>query len=178
MPTYGVVESLAVDDQHRFSKHRVERATFIAGLGIEGDAHRGTTVQHRSRLAKHADSPNLRQVHLLDTGLLDRLAADGFQVRPGELGENITLAGFDVSAVGVGTIMEIGEDVILAVTGRRNPCGQVNDLGSGLQARLLEGHDGRVDGGAMAVVVHGGNVEVGAPVTITAPTRHRPLRRV
>lgn len=178
MPTHGVVVSLAVDDRHRFSKTRVERATFIAGAGIEGDAHRGATVQHRSRLAKHADRPNLRQVHLIDTGLLGRLQTEGFEVRPGELGENVTVDGIDVSAVGVGSIIELGEEVVLAVTGRRNPCGQVNDLGPGLQARLLEGHRGRVDGGAMAVVVHGGVVEVGAPVAITAPMRYRPLQRV
>jgi len=178
MPINGVVVSLSVDRDHHFSKPTVERATFIAGVGIEGDAHSGVTVQHRSRLAKHADGPNLRQVHLVDTGLLDRLCMDGFDVGPGELGENVTLEGIDVSALGVGAIIELGEEVILAVTGRRNPCGQVNDLGTGLQRRLQEGHDGRVDGGAMAVVVHGGVVEIGAPVTVTAPTRHRPLQRV
>lgn len=178
MPTHGVVVSLSVDDQHRFSKHRVDRATFIAGLGIEGNAHSGATVQHRSRLARHADGPNLRQVHLIDTGLLGRLRADGFEVRPGDLGENVTLDGVDVSALEVGAIVELGEDVVLALTGRRNPCRQLNELESGLQARLLEGHEGCVDGGGMAVVVHGGVVEVGAPAAITSPTRHRPLQRV
>jgi hypothetical protein len=116
----GVVVSLSVDRDHHFSKPVVARARFIAGVGVEGDAHSGATVRHRRRLANHADSPNLRQVHLIDTGLLDRLGMDGFDVGPGDLGENVTLQGIEVSGLGVGTVMEIGDEVILAVTGR--PC--------------------------------------------------------
>jgi MOSC domain-containing protein YiiM len=118
------VVSLSIDDHHNFSKRQVDAATFVAGVGIEGDAHGGVTVQHRSRQAHDADSPNLRQVHLLDTGLLERLRVDGFAVEPGALGENVTLGGVDTSAWSVGSIIELGDDVMLAVTGRRNPAGR------------------------------------------------------
>lgn len=175
---YGEVVSLSLDDDYRFSKPRVERATFVAGVGIEGDAHAGATVQHRSRVRQDTDAPNLRQVHLLDTGCLAWLEEGGFPIEPGQLGENVTVEGVDLAALAVGSIIELGVDVVLAVTGRRNPCGQVNDLGEGLRNKLVEGRDGVVAGGAMAVVVHGGVVTVGDEVVVTPPSRHRPLERV
>ncbi len=78
---------------HDFSKDQVEAITLVAGIGVEGDAHAGTTVQHRSRVAKDPLQPNLRQVHLNHAELLDDLAGAGYAVRPGQLGENLTTRG-------------------------------------------------------------------------------------
>ena len=70
---------------------------------MDGDAHSGTTVKHRSRVAKDPNTPNLRQIHLLHRELFGQLAADRFFVSAGELGENITTAGLDLLSLPVGT---------------------------------------------------------------------------
>lgn len=62
-------------------KPNVERIALLAGLGVEGDAHLGVTVKHRSRVARDPSQPNLRQVHLVHAELLDELAPAGFDLR-------------------------------------------------------------------------------------------------
>ena len=42
--------ALARDDRHRYSKPQVPKLRVVAGDGVYGDAHRGITVQHRSRV--------------------------------------------------------------------------------------------------------------------------------
>ncbi|MBP0573813.1 hypothetical protein J8J40_24440, partial [Mycobacterium tuberculosis] len=83
------------DGEHRFSKRSAAAIRLIAGEGIEGDAHRGRTVQHRSRVAADPTRPNLRQVHLIHGDLFGELAARGFAVASGDLGENVTAADID-----------------------------------------------------------------------------------
>jgi hypothetical protein len=68
----------------------------LAGLGVEGDAHLGRTVKHRSRVARDPTQPNLRQVHLLHRELLRELEAKGFAIGPGDIGENILTSGIDL----------------------------------------------------------------------------------
>ena len=84
------VVAVSKDGEHRFSKPLVDAVTLVAGWGIEGDAHAGTTVQHRSRVARDPSQPNLRQVHLLHAELFDEVAEAGFSVEPGQMGENVT----------------------------------------------------------------------------------------
>lgn len=69
----ATVIALARDALHRVSKQPVERLRLVAGLGVEGDAHAGLTMQHRSRWVKQRTVPNLRQVHLIHAGLFDEL---------------------------------------------------------------------------------------------------------
>jgi hypothetical protein len=71
----------------------------LAGLGVAGDAHAGVNVQHRSRVAADPSQPNFRQVHLLQAELFDELLDQGFDVRAGQLGENITTRGIDLLAL-------------------------------------------------------------------------------
>jgi len=86
MTLRGIVVAVARDASHRFAKRPREVIRLVAGIGVEGDAHAGTTVRHRSREAKTPDAPNLRQVHLIHEELLDELATLGFDVAPGDLG--------------------------------------------------------------------------------------------
>ena len=65
---------------HSFSKFAEEAVTLVPGLGVHGDAHSGSTVQHRSRVARDASQPNLRQVHLLHAELFEELMQAGFAV--------------------------------------------------------------------------------------------------
>ena len=146
---------------HSFSKAPALSIRLIAGLGVEGDAHAGETVKHRSRVAKDPTQPNLRQVHLIHAELLDELNARGFTVKPGDMGENITTRGLDLLALPTGTLLHIGSTVIVRVTGLRNPCVQLDRFRQGLmQATLDRDAAGNLirKAGVMGVVLAGGDV--------------------
>jgi MOSC domain-containing protein YiiM len=168
----GVVIAVACDHQHRFSKMLVPRITMLQGLGVEGDAHLGVTIKHRYRVRTDPSQPNLRQVHLIQAELLDELASSGFAVAPGDLGENVTTRGVDLLALPRGTILKLGADAVLHVTGLRNPCSQIEKFRSGLlKAVLLKAPSGEVvrKTGVMAVVLAGGVVVPGDPVVVELP---------
>ena len=156
---------------HTFSKPPVDSVRLVAGLGVDGDAHAGAQVKHRSRVAKDPTQPNLRQVMLFPTEILDELAAGGFDVAPGALGENVATSGLDVFALPTGTVLRLGADALIVLTGLRNPCAQINGLHQGLLGRLRTGSDGRTAprGGVMSVVVSGGTVRAGDPIAIGLP---------
>jgi MOSC domain-containing protein YiiM len=167
---------------HRFSKEVVEAITILEWLGVEGDAHAGTTVKHRSRVRVDPSQPNLRQVHLIHAELFDEVAGQGFTLRPGDLGENITTAGIDLLGLPRGAILTIGESVRLEVTGLRNPCAQIDAFQPGLlKAVLGKGPGGTVirKAGVMSIVLAGGTVTAGDPIRITLPPPpFLPLERV
>jgi MOSC domain-containing protein YiiM len=150
----------------------------LAGLGVEDDAHLGVTVQHRSRVARDPSQPNLRQVHLVHAELHDELRVAGFDVAPGEMGENLTTRGVDLLGLPAGTRLGLGEAVV-EVTGLRNPCGQLEGVAPGLMAAVLDRDpSGGVvrKAGVMGVVVLGGEVRPGDPVAIELPPP--PYRRL
>lgn len=163
--------ALARDGQHRFSKQSCESLTLLAGLGVEGDAHAGRLVQHLSRMAKDPNVPNLRQVHLIHSELFEELADKGFSVEPGQLGENITTCGIDLLGLSRGSRLRLGAEVVIEITGLRNPCKQIDGLAKGLMAATL---DKAPDGslvrkcGVMATVVSGGVVGVGDPICLAS----------
>lgn len=175
----GTVFALARDDSHNFTKAIVPSLRFLAGLGVEGDAHAGVTVKHRSRVARDPGQPNLRQVHLIHAELFDELAGKGYAVTPGQLGENVTTKGIDLLGLSAGTRLRLGQDVILEVTGLRNPCHQINGVAPGLMDAVL---DRAPDGslirkcGVMAIVIAGGEVSTGDTVSLDRmPDQHIPL---
>lgn len=176
------VLAVASSAGHDFSKQPTESVRVVAGHGVEGDAHAGVTVKHRSRVRADPSQPNLRQVHLIHAELFDELAAAGFDVGPGDLGENVTTRGIDLLALPRGTRLAIGPDVVLEVTGLRNPCQQINDFQAGLLKQVLvpDGAGGVVrKAGVMSVVVHGGTVTTGDTVAVNLPDApHEPLAPV
>ena len=106
----GRVASLSLSGRHEFSKQLAESLELIAGEGIAGDAHCGSTVKHRSRVAVDPLQPNLRQVHLIAAELLDELNAEGFALNPGDLGENLLTRGIDLIDLPRGTRLRIGSE--------------------------------------------------------------------
>ena len=174
-----LVWGVAMSTQHAFSKTPAAGITLVTGLGVAGDAHSGATVKHRSRVKRDPSQPNLRQVHLIHAELFDELYARGFKVAPGELGENITTRDLDLLSVAENTVLRIGGEVALRITGLRNPCRQIDDFQKGLMAATLDKHaDGTLirKAGVMAVVVHGGVVRPGDAITIEPPAgERRPL---
>jgi MOSC domain-containing protein YiiM len=189
-PTARVV-AVSRDGLHRFSKVPVDAITLVAGMGVAGDAHAGTLVQHRSRVRRDPNQPNLRQVHLIHSELLDEARAAGHEVGPGGLGENILTRNLDLLALPRDTRLRIGP-AMLRVTGLRNPCRQINDYSAGLLRLVVARADGAasdsdvtlgptggaesIDGGGivrkagvMAVIERGGEVRAGLPIEVLLP---------
>jgi MOSC domain-containing protein YiiM len=172
---------------HRSATHTMAKACaatvrLLAGLGVEGDAHNGTTVKHRSRVRRDPTQPNLRQVHLIGTELHDELRAAGFDVAPGQMGENITTRGLDLLALPTGTRLLLGETALVEVTGLRNPCLQLDGIAPGLMQAVLtrDAHGALVRrAGVMGIVLDGGDVRPGDEITVTLPPLpHLPLSPV
>ena len=175
----GRVAAVSRSAAHTMSKGNQAEIRLLEGLGVEGDAHAGATVKHRSRVARDPHQPNLRQVHLIHAELHDELRGAGFDVAVGQMGENITTWGVDLLGLPTGTRLRLGEEAIVEVTGLRNPCAQLDGIQAGLMAAVLD-RDERGNlvrkAGVMAVVVAGGPVRPGDAVTIELPPApHRPL---
>jgi MOSC domain-containing protein YiiM len=178
----GAVTAVSRSREHTFSKPNQESIRLLTGLGVEGDAHLGKLVQHRSRVARDPTQPNLRQVHLISDELHDELRAAGFMVLAGQMGENITTCGIDLLRLPTGTRLHLGERAIIEVTGLRNPCVQLDQFQSGLMAAVLERDEQGAlvrKSGIMAVVVEGGEVRPGDAITVELPLEpHCPLEVV
>jgi MOSC domain-containing protein YiiM len=178
----GEVLSVSRSEMHTFSKQTFETIRLLAGLGVEGDAHMGTTVKHRSRVAQNPNQPNLRQVHLIHSELFDELLDADFHVQPGQLGENITTCRIDLLRLPAGTKLNIGKTAVIEITGLRNPCKQIDDFQSGLLSAVLDhDKDGNLvrKAGVMSIVVTGGEVRVGDSIRVSLPAKpFRPLERV
>lgn len=176
------VVAVAASSEHGFSKQTRPVVRLVEGLGVEGDAHHGRTVQHLSRMRRAPDEPNLRQVHLIQAELFQEMLPAGHRVLPGQLGENVTTTGLDLLALPVGTVLLLGDTAEVRLTGLRNPCRQIDAFQPGLLQRVLSrGDDGTVvrRAGVMGVVRHGGEVRPGDPVTVVLPAEpHRPLELV
>lgn len=166
------VTAVAARAEHALGKVARDRITLLEGLGVEGDAHLGETVQHRSRVRRDPTLPNLRQVHLIGAELHEELAQRGFAVRPGEMGENVTTRGVDLLGLPGGTLLRLGRDAVVEITGLRNPCVQLEGLAPGLMEAVLDrAGDGSLvrRAGVMGVVVAGGDVAVGDGVDVELP---------
>ena len=154
----------------------------VTGLGVQGDAHQGETVKHRSRVARDPSQPNLRQVHLIHAELHDELRIAGFEVESGQMGENITTRGVPLLELPTGTRLRLGESAIVELTGLRNPCGQLNGIQSGLMAATLDrAADGNLirKAGVMGIVIADGIVHPDDPIDVVLPEMpHLPLEPV
>lgn len=175
------VISVARDVTHRFSKTVMPEIRLLEGLGVEGDAHCGEHVKHRSRVRADPTQPNLRQVHLYQSELFDEYAEKGFAVSPGDLGENIATKGVDLLELPRGTILRIGPEAEVEITGLRNPCSQIDDFLPGLLSAALIRESGQITRrtGIMGVVRSGGLVRPGDDLEVQLPqTPHQTLERV
>lgn len=146
----------------------------LAGLGVDGDAHSGKTVKHRSRVKIDPTQLNLRQVHLIHEELLDTLREQGFRVGPGSIGENVTTRGVDLLGLPRGTLLTIGSKAVVEITGLRNPCKQLDNCQAGLTGAVLDRKGtGKLvrKAGVKGVVVTSGAVHAGDTIRVILPQR-------
>ena len=174
--------AVSKDGQHRFSKTPCAQIILLEGIGIQGDAHAGVTVQHLHRLARDPTQPNLRQVHLLPREFFDEAREEGYQLGPGDLGENVLTEGLDLAGLSRDTLLHIGSGAVIRVTGLRNPCVQINRFRKGL-LKVASGRDenGQVvlKAGIMGVVTTGGTIRTGDRIDVEPPASpHRGLECV
>jgi MOSC domain-containing protein YiiM len=178
----AVVTAVSRSTSHTLVKSNQDSIRLVAGLGVDGDAHQGATVKHRSRVARDATQPNLRQVHLIHAELHEQLRTAGFAVSAGQMGENITTQGIDLLALPPGARLCLGAAAVVEVTGLRNPCAQLDRVQRGLMAATLDRdeHGNLVrKAGIMGVVVTGGEVRPGDTIRVEFPPQpHRPLAPV
>ena len=164
---------------HHFSKTPALSIRLLAGLGVEGDGHCGALVQHRYDRRRDPARPNLRQVHLIDAGLFDELRTKGFDIAPGDLGENVATQGLDLLALPAGTKLTLGATAVIELTGLREPCVLMDRFRMGLKAVT---EDRAADGtpvlkaGVMAVVLADGDIRPGDAIAVELPAGvQRPL---
>lgn len=170
----AIVKSVSKSGTHTFSKYNCDKIVLLKGLGVEGDAHMGEKVKHRSRVAKDPNQPNLRQVHLIHSELFDELKEKGFTVKDGDVGENITTTGIELLKLPKDTILSIGTTAKIMITGLRNPCNQLDSIQQGLMKAVLDkDEEGNLirKSGIMAVVLEGGEVEIGDEITVELPPK-------
>lgn len=168
----GIVTAVSLSVAHTMVKPNQESIFLLTGLGVEGDAHSGVTVKHRSRVAQNPHQPNLRQVHLIHSELHDELRAKGFILAPGQMGENITTRHLDVLSLPTGTRLHLGASAIVEITGLRTPCAQLDGVQPGLlQAVLAFDAAGNLirKAGVMGIVRHDGAVKPGDAIRVELP---------
>jgi len=173
------VLSVSKSSKHSFSKEIVDSIVLIQGEGVEGDAHKGVTVKHRSRVKVDPTQPNLRQVHLIHSELISELQAKGFKVHPASMGENITTTGIKLLDLPTGAVLKIGKDAEIEITGLRNPCAQLDNYQKGLTSAVLDKDaEGNVirKAGVMGIIVKGGEVAADDSIKILLPPK--PYKRL
>jgi len=168
----SVVLAVHRSGAYTFSKRSRPAIRLVEGLGIDGDIHAGETVKHRGRVARDPSQPNLRQVHLIHAELHEQLRPQGFEIGPGQMGENITTSGIDLLGLATGTVLRFPSGAAVRVTGLRNPCHQLDGLKAGLMnACVYKDADGEIVrlAGIMSVVLADGEIRVGDEIVVEAP---------
>jgi hypothetical protein len=173
------VLAVARDAGHNFSKPVCDSINVVTGLGVEGDAHYGKLIQHLYRIKKEPNDPNLRQIHLIHRELHEELLAKGFDIAPGDMGENVTTQGIDLLGLPRGTVLKFGEEAAVEITGLRNPCYQLNHFREGLMKACLDkAEDGSVifKSGIMGIILKDGTIKPGDQIRVELPDGpHTPL---
>ncbi len=119
----------------------VQQAVALSGKGLEGDR------------SCRADNP--RQVLVMDKETLDDL-----DLEMGQIKENITTTGLDLSHINEGQVLFIGSEVTLEIVGPCIPCSKMDGIRPGLQ-QLLKGRRGK-----LAMVINGGLIKVGDSIRV------------
>jgi MOSC domain-containing protein YiiM len=177
----GIVTNVSRDTGHNFTKPNVDEIELVAGFGVRGDSHWGTTVQHLVRVREDPTRPNRRQVHLLHGELHDELKQKGFNVGPGTIGENITTRGIDLLSLPCGTRLFVGSDAVVELTGLRTPCKQIERYQAGLLTAVSQDGNGNLffKSGVMGIVLHDGVVKAGDTIRVELPPEpHQKLGKV
>jgi len=167
----GTVVSVASNPKHEFSKPAKETIRLVEDHGVEGDAHAGRFIQHRYLAKTMPVLPNNRQVHLMASELFAELGSSGYNVAPGDLGENVTTAGLDLTKFPFGTRLRIGSSAVVELTGLRTPCALIDRFRKGLKRAMIMRHEQpRFRCGVLGTVKETGQIAPGDRITVELPS--------
>ena len=169
------VAAVAAAEKHTFSKEATSTITLMLGLGVQGDAHCGACVQHLYDKARDPARPNLRQVHLVEQELIKQVRTLGFNIGPGQFGENITTCHLSLTELEGGTVLQLGTDALIQITGLREPCVKIDHLQKGLRKAITANRNGQayMQGAVMGVVIASGTISVGDVIRLRRPANER-----
>ena len=104
--------------------------------------------------------------------LFDEMASAGFELGPGQIGENVTTRGIDLLGLPEGAKLHLGCSAVVEITGLRSPCHLIDKFQKGLQGAVMpKGEDGKrvLKTGIMGIVLEGGSVHTGDQVRVELP---------
>lgn len=128
-----------------YARVPVERATLVESRGIEGDVK---------------GAGGARQINVMRAETLTELGAEGRKVEPGQMGEQLVVAGLDPAIFVEGTRLRLGAEAVIEVGIPRTGCGRFEYI----QGVTKQSVAGRL--GVLARVVVGGEVAVGDEVVV------------
>lgn len=137
----GIIINLHLAPKSGTPVQKVPEITAISGNGLEGD--------------RHCNPGNPLQVLLMDKETLDEL-----KLEPGQIKENITTAGLDLSLTEVGQVFFIGDVVTMEIVRDARPCDRMNAIRPGLREELINRR------GMLAMVINGGIIKVGDSIRV------------
>ena len=137
----GTVTNLHIARVKGTPSDPVDEATALTAQGLEGD--------------RSCNERNVRQVLVMDKETLNH-----FSLVPGQIKENITTEGLDLSVAEPGQVFFIGDDVTMEVVGECEPCGKMDAIRMGLREELNHRR------GILATVISGGPIKVGDSIRV------------
>jgi len=137
----GRINNVFIKPAHGSPMRAVELVEAHDGRGLQGDASYGR---------------GKRQVLIIEREVLQQ-----FELEPGQIRENLTIAGLKLSGIPAGTRLRAG-DALLEVTGDCTPCNFLDDIRSGLQS-AMEGQRG-----TLCRVVESGTIRVDDRINIVS----------
>ena len=145
-------------------KLAVEGPLELTRTGVPGD---------RQRNLKYHGGPD-KAVLMIASEVVDALAAKGFTVGYGSMGENLTVSGLDPANWRAGQRYRVGQDAEIELTTLRAPCANLYSYGKQIGKQLYDNAARAGDiaspvwarGGFYARVVRPGWIGPGAPVVL------------
>ena len=141
----GNVVAVCISEKKGTQKRDIGICKLIEHFGIEGDAHAGKWH---------------RQVSLLARESADLMRKKGLDIEDGDFGENIVTEGIELKSLPVGTVLKIGEGIIIKVTqiGKlcHDRCAIYYKAGDCIMPRE----------GIFAEILAGGTIKAGDEITI------------
>ena len=95
-------------EDKKFNRVPVQTVELIAGHGIQGDRKAGRNPK--------------RQINIISLNTVQTLQKLGFKTNPGELGEQLVVAGVDVMSLPIGTQIQLGDSAVIELTMMRTGC--------------------------------------------------------
>lgn len=145
----GVVVSVNISEKKGVKKEPRAEGYLLEDYGLQGDAHAG---------------PGLRQVSLLALESIQKMREMGVDVSPGDFAENITTSYLDLPSLPIGTILEVGEGLVLEVT----QIGKTCHTGCAIFQQV--GHCVMPKEGIFVRVVKGGKIKPGDRINVRLRT--------